>query len=378
MTNATFIPKRMDLYIFANFGKLNEIPKSGGQTSARRVMDGMKKIGYDVHPIVKHRSELKGKIAHQFEILFFAFIDLLKICSTLIFKSRKNAAFMMLTYAGSLVPFEWIITKTVRVLGYKSIYYLKGGKLIDTFSTGSERHKRLFKATMDDQALALFEGTVSMDIVKGISDTTLVYFPNYISDGLVDEKPIERSADNINVLYFGRIAPEKHIDVCIDAFEILCEKYKSMHLTIIGGYTRAVEYGKRIEKKISDSAYSNRIEWIGNSPFELIQEKMKTHRFFIFPTHEKAEGHSNSLTEAMSQGLIPVASNWHFNKAIVGDDLLIVEGYDPHDYAKRIDEIISDGNMDYLSDKIRKRVEDNYLESVVLSRIGQELQKVFI
>ena len=107
------------LFVFANFGDLQKLPKSGGQSSARRVMDGLEKLGYEVHPIVKHRSELKGKIAHHFEIFTFAFIDLLKICCSLLFKSRKDSAFMMLTYAGSLVPFEWLISKTVRGLGFK-------------------------------------------------------------------------------------------------------------------------------------------------------------------------------------------------------------------------------------------------------------------
>jgi glycosyltransferase involved in cell wall biosynthesis len=365
-----------DLYIFANFGNLRELPKSGGQTSARRVMDGLSKLGYNTHPIVKHRSEFKSKLAHRFEVFTFAFIDLLKIAFVMAFKNRNKSAFVMLTYAGSLVPFEWLISKTVRTLGFKSIYYLKGGKLMDTYPVGSKRHKRLFKETMDMQELVFFEGMPSLEIVRRISNTPLAFFPNYLADDLLDGDAVLRSKEAINILYFGRIAPDKNIHVCIDAFNILCGKYDNMHLTIIGGYTRAVEYGKRIEKLIQDSPNKEKIEWIGNSPFELIKEKMKTHHFFIFPTHEKAEGHSNSLTEAMSQGLIPIVSDWHFNRAIVGNNELVVDGYEPQSYADRIDVIIKDNNLEDLSKLMRQRIKENFLESVVLKSVGEELEKV--
>ena len=94
-----------DIHIFANFGKLDETPKSGGQTSARRVMKGLEGLGYEMRPIVKHRSEWKGRLAHKVEVLLFAIGDVLKIFGRLFFKRRKGAAFMILTSAGSLVPF---------------------------------------------------------------------------------------------------------------------------------------------------------------------------------------------------------------------------------------------------------------------------------
>lgn len=366
------------LYVFANFGNLHKLPKSGGQSSARRVMDGLGKLGYEIHPIVKHRSELKGKIAHRFEIFTFAFIDLLKICFTLLLKNRKNTAFMMLTYAGSLVPFEWLISIIVKGLGFKSVYYLKGGKLMDTYPSGSKLHKHLFKAVLDRQSLAFFEGMGSLNIVKSIAKIPLVYFPNYISDELVSESVTSNHACGYSILYFGRIAPEKNIHVCIETFNLLCEKYDNMRLTIIGGYTRAVEYGKKIEKLIQNSPYCDRIEWVGNSPFELIMEKMKTHQFFLFPSHEKAEGHSNSLTEAMSQGLIPIVSDWHFNRAIVGNDRLVVKGYESQTYADKIDEIISSSSIDVLSKQMYERVKQNFTESVVLEKVGDSLEKVFV
>ena len=365
----------MNLYVFANFGKLTELPKSGGQTSARRVMNGLESLGYQVHPIVKHRSELKGKVAHQIEVLFFAMADVLKIFFTLLLKRRKQSAFMMLTYAGSLVPFEFIITSIVRCLGFKCIYYLKGGKLLDTYESGSRLHKWMFKRTMDMESLVFFEGMNCLYMVREMTNTSLAFFPNYIQDQQLSEYHTKPS-EPIGILYFGRVTPDKNVHVSLEAFNLLCEKHSNLKLTIIGSSTRAVNYTKQIEKLITASPYSDRICKLGNSPFEVIQDAMKSHHFFLFPTHEQAEGHSNSLTEAMSCGLVPIVSDWHFNRDIVGNDRLVVTGYEAKDYAERIDGVIRSGQWASFSQQMYKRVNAQFCEKAVLNRIDKELQKI--
>ena len=67
------------VYVFANMGHLDQLPKSGGQTSARRVMQGFKDEGIEIVPIRRHRAELQSKIGHVAEISFFAFYDWFKM-----------------------------------------------------------------------------------------------------------------------------------------------------------------------------------------------------------------------------------------------------------------------------------------------------------
>ena len=292
-------------------------------------------------------------------------------------KRRKGAAFMMLTYAGSLVPFEFIITLVVRMLGFKSTYYLKGGKLLDTYPKGGKLHKWLFRKTINWQSLVMFEGEDSMNIVKEFATVPLVYFPNYIMDEQM--RPYaEKAAEPVGILYFGRVTPEKNAHVILEVFNILAEKHSDMHLIIIGDSTRAINYTENIAKKIVASPYHDRITKLGNSPFEVLAEAMQKSHFFIFPSHEQAEGHSNSLTEAMSRGLVPIVSDWHFNRTIVGDDQLVVNGFNPEDYAKKIDEVIRSGNWSELSQKMYDRVCTRFRERVVLDNINEELKKISV
>ena len=117
-------------FVFGNIGKMSEVPKSGGQSSARRVIKGMENMGYKIVPIVRRRCVLEGKLIHFLETQSFAVIDLGKILKHIIFGNRKNSAFLMLTYGGKLAPYELLITLVVKMLGYKCVTYINSSLII--------------------------------------------------------------------------------------------------------------------------------------------------------------------------------------------------------------------------------------------------------
>ena len=362
------------LYVFANMGHLDQLPKSGGQTSARRVMKGLESSGFDIIPIRRHRNEWEGRVLHKLEALLFAVVDPVKIIFRMLFGKRKNSAFLHLTYAGPLVPYELFLTILVRMMGYKSLIYLKGGQVLDCYRDGSRMHRWMFKKTMDMQRKVFFEGMESLRLVEGISKTPLVYFPNYVFDEKILKVLPHKPKDNIKILYFGRVAPNKNVHVGIEAFNILCEKYDNVHYTIIGGLGQSKAYGDEIDRMILASPYSDKITRIGNSTQEFLAETMSTHHFFLFPSKEKAEGHSNSLNEAMSQGLIPIVSDYHFNRTVVGDDRLVVDGFEANAYAEKILWIIENCDLEVLATQMRDRVREKFAFSVVNQRIADEMR----
>ena len=60
---------------------MSELPKSGGQTSARRVIKGLERMGYEMEPIVRRRCVLEGRFIHFMETQSFAIIDLLRLAT---------------------------------------------------------------------------------------------------------------------------------------------------------------------------------------------------------------------------------------------------------------------------------------------------------
>ena len=364
------------LYVFGNIGKMSVHPKSGGQSSARRVIKGLQQQGITVAPIVRHRAEWEGKFLHQLETKIFAIIDLCKIVSHLLFGNRKSSAFLHLTYGGNLAPFEYTVSKVVRMLGYKSLTYIKGGKFVECYQNGSTRYKQLVKANMDIQSQVWFEGLPSLELVNQISNTHVVHFPNYVFEENIATSLPDRPDDRINLLYFGRISPNKNVHVIIETFNILCEKGINTYLTIIGGAGPKKEYVEMVDKMIKESPYSNRIIREGLSSFEHIKEVLQTQHFYLFPTTTPTEGHSNALNECMSQGVVPIASDWHFNKSVVGFDDLIIDGLNPADYADAILKIWSNNEFYKLSVAVWQRIIDNYTYSKVNTSICREIQSL--
>ena len=350
-------------YVFGNIGK-------------RRVIKGLENMGYEMEPIVRRRCVMEGRLIHFLETQSFAVIDLCKIIGHMLFGNRRNSAFLMLTYGGKLAPYELIITLIVRMLGYKSVTYMKGGQFMDFYNRGSKFYRWIVKKNMDLQAQVWFEGMPSLEIVKKISDTHLVYYPNYVVEENIAETVAERPKDKLNLCYFGRITPEKNVDVIIKAFDLLCQRYDDVYLTIIGGSGYSEQYVKDIDAMIEALPQKSHITRKGLTPFAEIKEIMQSQHFFVFPSKERCEGHSNSLNEAMAQGLVPVVSDYHFNRAIVGDDRLIVDGYEPQAYAEKIMTIRETMDLKELSVKMRDRVRGTFSHDVVNKRIYEELKKI--
>lgn len=364
------------IYLFGNIGNINKLPKSGGQTSARRVMEGLRSSGFEVVPIVRHRAEFEGKIAHKLEVLTFACLDLLKIVKKLLFQKREGIVFFHLTFSGSLVPYELLISFVLKLIHVRRLMYLQGGQFMDAYQYGNFFSRWMFKKNIDMQKAVMFEGLEGMQMVQKITKTQCVYFPGYAFEkDIAKETPI-RSTETINICYYGRIGPMKNVHIVIAAFDCLCNIRNNVHLTIIGGPGQSKDYVKAIDRMISHSPNQSKISRYGLSPFSFIKEKLRDQHFYLFPTHEKCEGHSNALTECMSQGVIPIVSDYHFNRSVVGNDSLVVEGYEPQKYAEKINAIIESGRIQELSEELRLRVKTLFSFEVVNRRICEVIRSI--
>lgn len=363
------------LYVFANMGHLDQLPKSGGQSSARRVMDGLREAGFEIVPIRRHRGVLQGRFYHVVETGTFAILDSLKVFGKLLVGRRKDSAFIHLTYSASLVPYELWLTLIAKMLGYKSLLYLKGGKIGDYLKSGSRLSLWMLFKNLALQRCVFLEGKSDMNLLESKTNTKLVYFPNYI---FMKDLPvsIQKPKDRIGLCYFGKIVPYKNVDVTIETFNLLADEFKQFHLTIVGGGMAGSDYMDKIDQQIANSPFKERIEKVGLSSFDYLKKMMGQHHFFLFPTASKCEGHSNALNEAMSQGLIPIVSDYHFNRSIVKDERFVVSGYNPVDYAEKIRYILNHCNMDELSTQVCELVKDNYVYENIIGRISEELRNV--
>lgn len=367
------------IYLFANIGDWKKNPIGGGQTSARRVIEGFRQMGLEVKEVDRHWNVSTSRLGHLVENLSFLVVNVLHLFFILLFGKRRDSVMMHISYSASLLPLEFVCVIMARFLGYKSVLYLKGGKLEDTIKTLHGYKKWMFKKNLDLRSLVFFEGESDIARVRPFTNTRLVYFPNYIFEKDIPQELREKPNEYVGICHFGRITADKNVHVVLDTFELLAEKYPTLRLTIVGGMSGKggdKVYYDNIEKRCKDSKYADRIVRVGQSSQQYIKEMLKQNHFFLFPSADPCEGQSNSLNEAMTNGVVPVVSDFHFNRTIVANDSLVVNSFRPEDYAHVIESILSSHKVQLLSCEMWKRIKDVFSFEKVNNRIYQEICKV--
>ncbi len=181
------------------------------------------------------------------------------------------------------------------------------------------------------------------------------------------------SKDVINLIYFGRITESKNVDVIIKVLSILIKNGFKSKLDLIGGFSDDYyHYLKKCEdlKKIPEGA----VCYYGSQTFEYITKLLSSAHYFVFPSTEKKEGHSNSLTEAMAYGVVPIVSKAGFNESICGNPNLVVSDFSPQGFAEKIIEIEKTDSWSYFSHYVYDRVLNNYTEAQALETLEKALK----
>lgn len=364
------------IYFFASFGDMNKLPGGGGQTAARRLLDMLRKLGYHVITYNRHRYYFENRIIDRISTLLFAAIDPVLYCLFLLFRHRRCAATLYMGYTGSILWFDYMIAKVSKMLGFKSIMYLAGGKAKWSFEEGSKSYRKLFKKTMMMYDEVMTEGEINIGLVKSVSSKTKTFsLPNFTENGFAPSELPKKSVDKINICYFGRIDAQKNVLLSIEVFNSLSKKYDNIYLTLVGnGHS---DYEEKVDKAINVSPYKNRIIRENRVNHTRLAEILKEQHFYIFPSSNPCEGHSNALNEAMSWGLIPVVSNFNFLPSIVGDEILVANDFTVEAYYKIFEYVIDNNLIDRISEEMFLRVKNNFVQPVVEKKLKVELDSFF-
>lgn len=112
-------------------------------------------------------------------------------------------------------------------------------------------------------------------------------------------------SDKIKLLFVGRIIARKNVDMLIQAYEMLKDKY-NLELTIVGDGPD-LETLKKKSKTVIFAGIVDNPEYY-----------YKTSDIFITPS-KYGEGLQGTILEAMSSGLVIVATNTEINKELLSD-----------------------------------------------------------
>lgn len=359
------------IYMFAAFGDLSKPHAGGGQNSARRLRETLSSMGIDVKIFNRHWNHKSYNIFDSIYKYLFLIIDIFLWGCFLLGKKRKESPVLYLGYTGKLLPFDFAIGFISKILGYKTIFYFKGGGGNSSYQNGSLFYKYLFKLTMNTFNEVMTEGKKTFSLASQNSHVRTYYLPNYIENDFTPPSLPIRKTDELNFIYFGRIDENKNILLIIDIFDVLSKKYPNIKLRLIGSGSEYYEL--MVHKRIQQSSYRQSISWTPKLSHAEIKKILPYQHFFIFPSSECQEGHSNSLNEAMAWGLIPIVSNHNFLPELVEEKFLVACNYDAESYVAIISHIIDHGKIKLYSEMMYNIVKENYTEKIIKENLSNEL-----
>lgn len=269
---------------------------------------------------------------------------------------------------------ELVMMKIAKFLGHKVIYEPRNGAMVITYNEGTLSYRNKLAKLLSEPEVVLCQGLEYVNMIRKEFGKERSYYPNYIMDKFI--KPLSFDRPNgLKLVYFGRVVPQKNVDVCIKTLALLKEKGYNASLDIIGGYND--EYKTILDKVAKECSVEELITFYGRKTFDFIADILKHSHYYLFPSSEQNEGHSNSLTEAMGCGVVPIVSTAGFNVSICGQDELVAHEITPEVFARIVDSIEKEGRWQEFSKKCYNRVMTNYTQSIVSKKLISYVEPLF-
>lgn len=358
-----------EIIFYAPIGKGSRPEHIGGaEAGCLKTMEIYRESG--IKPIHINRPKSQSGLVRYIVGMLAAPIKLTALCLI-----HPKAVVHIVGFYNRTAAQEKLMVGISRFFRHKVIYEPRNGAMVNSFNNGSKNYKKILSYLLTKPDIVLCQGQEYVSFIneKFQTDNTC-YYPNYIMDKFIYPNNLDRGK-TIRLIYFGRVVPEKNIDIVIKTAGLIKKSGLNIRLDIIGGYSD--EYKKRLEEIVESNNLSDSTFFLGRKPFEFIAEVLRESHYYIFPSSEINEGHSNSLTEAMGCGVVPVASTAGFNRSVCGNSDLIVSELNPVKYAEVISTIEATNRWKEYSMFCYNRVESNYTQSIVKRKLISSIIPLF-
>ena len=362
---------KLNVIFWGPIGIPGKTVTGGGESGNKRTINMLKQNGIPVDVVPKPYPPSKKKWNSPLVYTIRLLISTFRFSFLGLSKKRNNTIAHVSSFYGKLVYFDLLFLISAKILQIPFVYEIRGGAMLKVYQKRSRFYRLIFLAILKNSDAVFIQGQEYEHFVTTNGGKIPVYYPNYVDSSLLDctDPRDERSVARKPVLiYFGRIVHDKGIEIILDIFSELSVKGISYQLKMIGQISK--NYKSFLRKKCIALGIESQVHMYGPMPFAQISDHLKAAHYFIFPTFNKMEGHSNSLTEAMAFGVVPVCSDQGFNQTVVnGCGKIFSSGARARDYEKYIKTTWEQGMWEKLSKDCKKRICENYTSRSVIPRI---------
>lgn len=311
----------------------------------------------------------KGKFRFVCEMAMVP-IELFSLCK----KFGKGVPVHIVGFYTKIARFERLLMNIAHFCGNKVVYELRNGSMILTYKEGTPKYRRILEDLLLKPEIVLCQGMEYVDFIREQWGVERCFYPNYIMDDFIRPNNINRPRP-VRLIYFGRVTESKNVDVIIQSLSEIRKTGIDATLDVIGGYNEG--YKDILDARAKSANVVDHVRFYGRKPFSFIAEKLKDSHYFIFPSTEKQEGHSNSLTEAMGCGVVPIVSTAGFNISICGNNDLVVPEVNAEAFAAKVVEIERSGIWSKYSEFSYNHIMSNYTQSIVSKNLIHYIDSLF-
>ena len=365
------------IYFFAKVGDLKQIPYGGGEVGNRRTIQILKELGYEVHLISRYYNYQKKSLITYVKMILGDIFSWGKMCILLAVKSRKNAVVHISGFTGSYMALEFSSVMASRLLGYNTTYEIRGGGIVENYNKGNALYKWMFRQTVRLANTIFSQGMENETLINSVCTTTFFHYPNCVNENFMPTACPHKTTDKIHLLYLGRISPQKNIHVVVETLNELKKRGYKVQLDIIGDGEDCKNYVDGIKNYVKTHELTSCCIFHGKMKKNDMIPYLQMAHFFLFPTEEKREGQSNSLTETMSFGIIPIASSQGYNKSTIANTILIEDTLTSKAYSDKIISIWDKGDVANLSQEMYNRINTHFTYQQVKENVSHIYATIF-
>ncbi|MCE3271492.1 MAG: hypothetical protein K0S57_1889 [Ramlibacter sp.] len=327
----------------------------GGETGNERTLAVLTKLGFSIRrmPKILRRPGLGGLARYavgNVSILFRCISGLAR---------EKDSSLHVASFYGNSLYLEVLYILAARILGRQVILEFRAGGVAEFYAHSGPLYRALFRYAVKASHSVLVQGVRYLGFVKTLSRNTRIYhYPNFLLGSEIENTAERRScAPPMRLIYFGRISASKNIDFVLS---ICAELGTDFQCDIVGA--GPPNYIAHLRERAEVPALRGKIRILPPADRSELQELLREQHFFVFPTREPREGHSNALNEAMAAGVVPLVSNYGFNEEVLGIPSLVMHNWSPVTYATCIRNIWESGQWPQISEEVSQKVRREYSE----------------
>lgn len=196
-------------------------------------------------------------------------------------------------------------------------------------------------------AICVSEATRNTLVAAGVpvSHARIIYtgldIEHYLNGG--EQHSLHHDDQNLNLLYAGRIYPEKGIDTVIEAMIKLVKGNGKRDIKLSLAGSGSVEYENHLHQLVNQAGLTGNVLFLGWVPPAEMPELLRKFDVLLLPSIWP-EPFSRAVLEGMISGLVVVGTRTGGTPEIIvdGENGLMFMPNDPGDLAKKIAHLIDD------------------------------------